>query len=58
MYFGEINGNRLEGKGIKIFNDSRIDIGYFNDGAISGNYIRIYLDGLFSVGEFYRDAND
>ncbi len=53
--FGEINeDNKLEGRGIKIWNDGFIGIGYYEDGWPStGNFIIIYRDGNFQVGEVY-----
>jgi hypothetical protein len=51
--FGELKEkNRLHGRGIKIWNDGPIYIGYFEDGYLStGNFINIYSDGRFEVGE-------
>ncbi len=54
--FGEVNeDNDLHGRGIQIYWNGRIDIGYFKDGELStGNYISIWSDGLFQVGEIYE----
>ncbi len=53
--FGEVNkGNNLHGRCIQILNDGWILIGYFEDGLDStGNYITIWSDGVFRVGEKY-----
>ncbi len=55
---GELNEvNRLHGRGIQIWNDWNDDeiwIGYYKNGKLSpGNYIRLYSNGDFSVGEVY-----
>ncbi len=54
-YYGEINADGEEhGRGIGISNDGDIGIGYFKNGEWStGNYIEIYSDGRFWVGELY-----
>ncbi len=54
-YFGEINkNNRPHGRGLRIYNNGHITIGYFQNGFRStGNYIDIDSDGEFRVGEFY-----
>ncbi len=42
-YYGELNANsEAHGRGISIYNDGRIWIGYFEDGWLStGNFIQI-----------------
>ncbi len=58
-YFGELNeNNEAHGRSIKICDNGVIDIGYFEDGLGStGNYITIYSDGRFRVGEvFMKDG--
>ncbi len=54
-YFGELDEyNQAHGRGIKIWNDGTIQIGYFEDGYYStGHYIHILSDGEFEVGEYY-----
>ncbi len=54
-YFGELNADgNPHGRGIHIFDDGKIGIGYFEDDWWStGNYIRIESGGVFRVGEFY-----
>ncbi len=58
--FGEVNeNNRMNGRGIDIYNDDRISIGYFEDGSKStGNYIIIYSSGKFDVGEIYNNDGE
>ncbi len=53
--FGEVNENNiLHGRGIRIWNDGTIFIGYGEDGRLcTGNEITIYPDGWFDVGETY-----
>jgi hypothetical protein len=53
--FGEVNEkNRLHGRGIGIWNDGFIGIGYFENGKLStGKYITIFYTGSFKVGECY-----
>ncbi len=53
--FGEFNqDNDLHGRGIQIWNDGEIWIGYYEKGGLStGNYIYIRYDGVFWVGEKY-----
>ncbi len=47
-YFGEINKNNRTGRGIKIWNDGFIYIGYFENGFVgTGHYIHIYSNGNF-----------
>jgi hypothetical protein len=55
LSFGELNeNNRMQGRGIKIGNYGVIDIGYYeNDDWSTGNYITIWKDGEFWVGEKY-----
>ncbi len=58
-YYGELNADGKEhGRGIIIFNNGYLDIGYYEDGYRStGNYIIIYSDGVFGVAESYmRDG--
>ncbi len=53
---GEMNANnKLHGRGIRIWGDGGIHIGYWNDGdRAPGNYIKIYWDGKnFDVAECY-----
>ncbi len=50
--YGELDEhNNLHGRGIFIFNDGRILIGFVDNGEWTGNYIKIYNDGWFQVGE-------
>ncbi len=35
------------GRGIRIYQDGAIHIGYFDDGQAPGNYINIYKNGEF-----------
>ncbi len=53
--FGEVNeDNRLQGRGIEIYTNGLIYIGYWQNGSLStGNYITISKDGWFKVGEEY-----
>ncbi len=53
--FGELNeDNELHGRGIYISNYGSIVIGYWeNDDSSTGNYINIYSNGEFKVGERY-----
>ncbi len=53
--FGEFNNdNKLHGRGIEIWNDGFIVLGYHEIGRWStGNYIRISKDGWFTVGKKY-----
>ena len=53
--FGEINRfNKLHGRGIEIKAWSYFHFGYFdNDKWAPGNFINIFRDGGFRVGEFY-----
>jgi hypothetical protein len=53
--FGEVNeDNSLHGRGINISFIGTITIGYFENGDRStGNYIWIYRNGNFDVGECY-----
>jgi hypothetical protein len=54
-YFGERKNNSDHGRGITIFHDDRIVIGYFKNGhARIGNYIDIHRDGSFDVREKYK----
>ncbi len=58
-YFGEMNrDNTLHGRGIFIFNDGRILIGFVDNGECTGNYITIRNDGYFEVGEIYLKDGD
>ena len=54
-YIGERNGNnKIQGKGICIYSDGTIRIGYFDNGGFAlGNYLNIFSDGSFTVGEKY-----
>ncbi len=54
-YYGESNGwfGRWNGRGIYIFNAGDILIASYENGSYTGNYIIIYGDGVFRVGEFY-----
>ncbi len=55
-YYGELNADgETHGRGICIFNNGSIIIGYFQDDDWStGNYIYIASDGVFEVGEAYE----
>ncbi len=62
-YVGEHNVNNklyngLQGRGIKFYSDGDINIGYYNNGyGAPGNFITIYKNGEFHVGEYYlKDA--
>ncbi len=60
-YHGEINENGYEhGRGIEIWYDDQITIGYFDDDDYkgTGNYIQISVDGVFRVGERYMKDGD
>ena len=52
---GELNSdNKLHGKGIYFYSGGEIGIGYYNNGVgAPGNYLTIYSDGEFKVGECY-----
>ena len=54
-FIGELNSNNnLHGKGICINSNGTIWIQYWNNGRVApGNYIYIFSDGRFDVGEFY-----
>jgi len=54
-FIGELNSkNKLQGKGIAIYPSGFIEIGYFEKGYLApGNYLWIYSDGKFHVGERY-----
>ncbi len=53
-YFGELNeNNKPHGRGICIWNDGRIWIGYCENGLGPGHYIHIDSDGGCYVGEHY-----
>ena len=57
--FGELNSlNKPHGRSISIFSAGFISIGYWNDGVpVPGNYLWIYKNGDFRVGEIYlKDA--
>ncbi len=52
--FGEHKeDNEENGRGIRIFNNGDICIGYFENGRLIGNLIAINSDGTFYVGENY-----
>ncbi len=53
--FGEMNANNnLHGRGICIYPDGYIHIGYWNNGDLApGKYIHIFSKGKFDVGELY-----
>jgi hypothetical protein len=53
--YGEVNADGKEhGRGIGLFDDNTIQIGYYeNGGFTTGNYIWIDSDGDFQVGERY-----
>jgi len=56
---GEHNSdNKLHGKSIRIYLNGEIRIGYWDKGLEApGNYINIFSDGRFHVGEIYmKDA--
>ena len=54
-HFGELNEeNKLHGRGFKVNQFGTIHIGCFENSLLStGNYIIIYKDGDFEVGERY-----
>jgi hypothetical protein len=54
-YYGEVNADGKEhGRGIHILNSGNIYIGYWENGGLStGNYILIFSNGDFVVGEIY-----
>ena len=56
---GERNGqNKLHGKCIKIEKYGDILIKHYKKGrfAFSGNYVMIYAEGTFRVGEYFKDT--
>ncbi len=55
FHFGETNkDNKLHGRGIRIWYEGNIYIGYFNNGYYApGKFINIYMSGEFEVGEIY-----
>ncbi len=55
FYIGEHNSdNYLQGRGIYIYSDGGIGIGYRNKGWVApGNFISIKSDGDVDVGECY-----
>ncbi len=59
-YYGELNaGGYPHGRGIEIFNNGTIVIGYYENGDHStGNYITILSDSGFRVGEVYFEDGD
>ena len=60
MYYGEVNaGGKRHGRGIDIQNDGQIIVGYWENGQFStGNFIGIFIDGSFNVGEIYMNAGE
>ncbi len=54
-YYGEVNADGKEyGRSIIIYDNGYIMIGYFENGwSSTGNYIHIYSDGGFQVGDMY-----
>ena len=54
--FGLLNkSNNLHGRGVQIDRNGTIIVGYFVDGSLSvGNYIYVYTQGTFIVGESIR----
>ncbi len=54
-YYGEVDADgKGHCRGILIWNNGRITIGYFeNDDVSTGNYITIYWNGEFRVGKYY-----
>ena len=59
-YIGEwcAQTDKPNGRGIAIFGNGEIWIGYYKDGDVAaGNYIFIYSNGWFNLGEYYFDAN-
>ncbi len=54
-YCGELNSDgKTHGRGIFIYKDGSIWIGYYENGVLStGNYITIFSEGYFWVGEYY-----
>ncbi len=60
LSFGEHNeANKVHGRGIRIFSDGTIRIGYYNNGerAPGTNYISIWGSGRLEVGECYLDED-
>ncbi len=55
-YYGELNADGKEhGRGIRIWDDGSTTIGYYENGKWStDNYIFIFSDGDFRVGEIYQ----
>ncbi len=43
----------LHSRGIEIWNHGYIQIGYWENGKLTGTYIRKHSDGMFHVGEEY-----
>ena len=58
-YFGESNEDNIpHGRGIEIWNDGLIEIGYWKNGFHTGNCIRIFSDGEFQVVEYYEEDEE
>ena len=55
LLFGEHNSDdKLNGRGIFTDENGNIRIGYWNNGVIApGNFIKIFSNGVFIVGELY-----
>ncbi len=51
--FGEFEEDRLHGRCIRICKYGPIFIGYYENGLSTGNYIHIFGNGWFRVGEIY-----
>jgi hypothetical protein len=58
-YYGEVNADgKAHGRGIFIWNEGLIDIGYFENGLRTGRYITRLSNGTFSVGEIYEKEGE
>jgi len=52
--FGKMKNKKLHDRGIRIYSDGNIYIRYWNNGVVApGNYLIIWPDGKFRVGECY-----
>lgn len=59
IYIRELGAeNNPKSRGMRIYSNGNIDVGYWNHRHNApGNYIYIYKEGIFHVGECYRDKN-